>query len=146
MRKLAISAVAAIALLSVPGGAQGDSPQGPAAGAAKAKPTRVSCSNKGGTKYILSRKPARCDIFGPNGSFGGGVALKSLKWKHWGRKTATATGIECGFKADCVNVSVKVKAYRLRKCGSKRSYTRVKTTSKFGSTTARPPRCGGSAY
>jgi hypothetical protein len=137
MRKLVLAAVAAALVLA---------PIASGASASRAKPTRVSCSNKAGTKYLLKRKPSRCDIFGPGGSFGGGVALKGLKWKHWGRKTATATGVECGFKAECEDIAVKVKAYRLRKCGGKVSYTRVKATSKIGSTTARPPRCGGSTF
>jgi len=113
--------------------------------AAAAKPKRITCVNKGGSDYLLKRKPGRCTVFGSGGTFGGGVDLRGLKWTDWGKKAARATGIECGFRQDCVNIPVKVKAFRLRTCGGKRVYTRLRASSTFGTTTAPAPRCPGPA-
>ena len=109
--------------------------------AAAAKPKRLNCVNKSGTKYVFKRRPASCAVFGPGGSFGGGVDLKRLEWKGWGTKTARATGVECGFRLACSDVAVTVRAYRLRTCGSRRVYTRLKAKSKFGTSTVAVPRC-----
>lgn len=108
-----------------------------------AKPKRLNCINKGGTSYVFKKRPKTCGVFGPGGTFGGGVDLRQLKWKGWGTRTARATGIECGFRQDCTAVAVKVRAFRLRTCGGKRVYTRLRATSKFGTTTAPAPRCPG---
>ena len=108
---------------------------------AAAKPKRLNCINKGGTEYVFKRKPKACGVFGPGGSFGGGVDLRQLKWKGWGTKSARATGIECGFRADCSDIPVTVRAYRLRTCGSRRVYTRLRARSTFGTSTVAVPRC-----
>jgi hypothetical protein len=138
---LTVAAALTVAALAAAGGAAG-SPSGEAS----AKPTRISCLNKGGSAYRYKRKPRSCAIFGPGGAFAGGVDLKKLAWTGWGRKTAKARGVECGFDAECSDIDVKVKAYRRRTgCNGKRAYTRIKATSQFGTTVARVPRCPGPA-
>jgi len=114
---------------------------GTASAGAAAKPKRLNCINKGGTAYVFKKRPRACAVFGPGGTFGGGVDLKRLEWKGWGTKTARATGVECGFRLDCSDIAVTVRAYRLRTCGSRRVYTRLRARSKFGTSTVAVPRC-----
>jgi hypothetical protein len=112
----------------------------PAAPAAPAK--RLYCLDSAGSKYVAKRAPSRCAAFGPGGSFGGGVNLASLRWSGWGRATAKATGIERGFHLPYARTRVSVRAYRLvRGCGGRRVYSRLKASSRHGTTTVRLPTC-----
>jgi hypothetical protein len=115
-------------------------------GAASAsKRTYLLCLNKSGTATVRKYKPGSCAAFGANGAFAGGVDLKRLKWKSWGGKTATGSGVECGFRASCANIAVSVRAYRRKTACGRRVYTRLRATSRFGSSTARLPGCPGRA-
>ena len=51
-----------------------------------AKPKRLNCVNKGGTAYVFKKRPRACAVFGPGGTFGGGVDLKRLEWKGLGHQ------------------------------------------------------------
>jgi hypothetical protein len=142
-RLIAISIAVAVAagVAAVPVGADA----GPQAQAAKSK-TRILCLNKAGTKTFFRKRPRTCAHFGPGGAFAGGVFLTKLRWKGFGRRTATARGRECGFHEPCENVKVSVKAYRLRKgCRNTRVYTRLRVHSKFGTTKVRMRTCTGPA-
>ncbi len=91
----------------------------------------------------MLKHPRRCTILPPSASFASGVNLKALDWKHWGAKHATFEGIELGFHFPLSHIAVHGNAYRLRAspCGGQMVYTRVKVTSRFGTTVARPKPC-----
>ncbi len=78
-------------------------------------------------------KPSSCNTLGAEDSFAEAANLAKLKWKRWGKSTATATGIERGFREPASKIKITVTASRLEAndCGGK-SYTRIKVKSKFG--------------
>jgi len=73
------------------------------------------------------------------------VSLVRLHWRGWGRGTAHATGIEQGFHLPRDHVRVSVTVFRLRRCGRTRTYTRLRSTSHFGSLLVRMSPCPGRA-
>ena len=133
---------------------------------------RVPCLNDAGTKYKARFTPERCAHFSRGGAFGGGVDLHGLAWRDWGDKVATGSGVECGFQAGCtervpppcppnvicaqcpfvarapapgcsIAIPVSVEAFRKRtRCG-RRIYTRLRSTSQFGTTLVKTKACLG---
>lgn len=151
MRRLIL---ASALLLAVPGAtvatvaAQGSSSSPDRVAKAAAAPkrtaanTRLLCGKSGQTEREAKRRPSVCSTLGPKDSFAEAVNLKNLKWKHWGASTATATGTEVGFREDESNISVKVtvSAPKANTCDPRGfSYTRLKSTSKYGTTTQTLP-------
>jgi hypothetical protein len=108
-----------------------------------AKPIAYVACNPDGGSAVLRQHPLHCTILPPSAAFAEGVNLKSLNWKHWGTERATLKGIEVGFHLPPENIKVHGSAYRLRPspCGGQMVYTRVKVTSRFGTTVARPKAC-----
>jgi hypothetical protein len=107
--------------------------------------TLVLCNNDPAAGLTRAGKvhPRRCDTLGGHDSFASGANLAGLRWFGWGRATATATGIELGYHLPFAHVPVHVSAYRRRRadCGDY-VYTRLRVTSKFGTTLRRfPARC-----
>ncbi len=111
-------------------------PSGPSVG--------IYCASPDGRFYVYRRpRPARCTVFGPGGSFGAGVSLTGLRWRHWGSSAASATGIEIGFRQEPAHIRVRVSAWRIRRdCRGHRVYTRLKAASRYGTTVTRPATCG----
>jgi hypothetical protein len=98
---------------------------------------RLQCANAKATAYVLVARPRACLHFGPGGAFGGGVNLARLRWSGWDRARATATGIEKGFHLPESAIRVRVTVFRVRPCAAGRVYTRLRATSRFGTTTVR---------
>jgi hypothetical protein len=90
---------------------------------------------------VLRIRPTTCTIFGPGGSFAGGVNLARLHWISWGSSTAVGSGIEQGFHLPLEHIKVTVTLSRIVSCGGKRFYTRAQVTSGYGTTVAHPIGC-----
>jgi len=106
--------------------------------------TYLLCLPKSGTRRVVRSKPRSCTTLGPRDSSAESVALARLRWSDWGKPVARGRGIERGFHLPRTSIAVSVKVWRLRKvCGGGYLYTRLRSTSRFGSTTVRlPARCG----
>lgn len=104
-------------------------------GARSSANTFLLCLPSGESSRVTKRKPSSCTTLGPDDSFAGALNLAKLKWKGWGKATATATGIERGFRSPASNIKVRVTASRPRAndCGGY-TYTRIKSTSRYGTT------------
>jgi hypothetical protein len=71
------------------------------------------------------------------------LVLRRVRWAGWGQREATATA-RTRFKTYDPWTRVRVRAYRVRTCHaipSFRLYTRVRTTTPYGSHTWRAPSC-----
>lgn len=79
-----------------------------APGAASAATVKVACLQLGVSHLVA--KPSRCAILTPGKPASSGADLWSLRWKSWGKKTATATGIDQAFRSDGTRYRVKVTA------------------------------------
>ena len=92
------------------------------------------------TARVAKVRPSSCNTLGAQDAFADASNLAKLKWKRWGKSTATATGIERGFHKPASKIKVTVTASRLRDndCGGW-SYTRLKVKSKFGTLTQTLP-------
>ena len=112
----------------------------PAAGADFA--TRLHCATDGGSRYVPKVAPSRCTVFGPRGTFGGGVNLARIRWTSWGGATARGRGIERGFHLPYSKIAVTITAYRRKSdCVGHPAYTRLRVKSRFGTTRVRLARC-----
>ena len=104
--------------------------------------TRIYCASKDGSRYVPKVAQSRCTVFGPGGSFGGGVNLARLDWSGWGGPTAEAQGLERGFHVPLSEIPVSVKAYRRKRdCTGRLTYTRLRATSTNGTTRVRLQVC-----
>lgn len=97
-----------------------------------------------GTSFRKPRAhPRRCTTLGPHDSFAQAMNLTRLRWRGWGRRVARGRGIERGFHLPYSHVRVRLKAYRRRRaCGPNGNdylYTRLRGTSRFGTTVVRFP-------
>ena len=128
-RLAATAAVCALGVLAVPSQA--------------ATSTAYIACNPGGGSAVLKQHPDHCTVLPPSAPFAIGVNLRSIDWKHWGSAHAKLTGIELGFHLPPEHIAVHGVAYRLRPspCGGQMVYTRLRVTSHFGSTVARPKAC-----
>lgn len=107
--------------------------------------THIMCLNNAGSRYVAEYRPEKCAHYGNNGSFGGGVFLKSMEWENWGDSRAQGEGKDCGFHVPCADVHVDVVLRREREACGRRVYTRLKATSQHGTTRIRLERCPGPA-
>lgn len=110
------------------------SPLSTRAAAAAAGDVSLLCLPSGeSTNRKAKTKPSSCNTLGPEDSFAEAANLAKLKWKKWGQSTATATGIERGFRkpASKIKVTVTASGLEANDCGGE-SYTRIKVKSKFG--------------
>lgn len=103
----------------------------------------LQCADRHGSRYLFEYRPTTCVHFGPGGDFAGGVNLTHLRWRSWGRPLVRARGIEEGFHLPAEHIRVTVVAYRLRRCGRIRSYTRLRSTSRYGRLLVRLGACRG---
>jgi hypothetical protein len=77
---------------------------------------------------VLSEKPSRCSTLGPGDTRLEGVNLAKLKWRGWGGKSARSRGISRGFSKPFKRTTIRVRAYRLRRCpAGDLIYTRLAT-------------------
>ena len=143
-RLTALALGAVCCALALPATGSGGSSGPPAA--ASTLVTRIMCLNGDGDEYVPRRKPRTCAVLGSGGSFGGGVNLHRLRWRAWAEGTARARGREFGFHLPHSNIIVRVRAYRLRRACGRRVYTRLKATSRFGTTVVSVPRCPRPAF
>lgn len=103
----------------------------------------IECTNRAGLRYHRVQHPSSCPHFGTDGSNAGGVVLRQLHWRKWGRAVARAHGIECGFHLPCANLPARVRVYRRKvRCG-KLAYTRLKSRTRYGSVTIHLSGCPG---
>jgi hypothetical protein len=114
--------------------------------AASAETTRIYCATKDGSEYVPKTAPRRCTVFGPGGTFGGGVNLVNLRWQGWGGASARAKGVERGFHLPFSRIRASVTAYRRKRdCTGRLAYTRLRARSKYGTTRVRVATCRGPA-
>jgi len=113
---------------------------GPRVGAA-AKHTNVLCLNGAGSAYVVRYRPGNCAVYGPGGSFGGGVNLRRIHWRSWDEPSVRGRARDCGFHLPCADIAVRIRAYRRRHACGRVVFTRLKATSRFGTTIVRLPRC-----
>ena len=99
--------------------------------------TYIHCLNDGGSRYVRRRRPAACAHYGPGGSFGGGVNLTHIHWSSYTGREARGKATECGFHLPCANIKASIRAYRVRVVRGRHVYTRLRATSKYGTTTVR---------
>jgi hypothetical protein len=94
-------------------------------------PTTLFCGKWAGDAPVEQIKPQQCSTIGPDDSLAEGLVLKRLRWRHWGAATATAQGIIQPKTND--TIVVHATAYGRRKvCGSHYRYTRLRTTTQYG--------------
>jgi hypothetical protein len=92
----------------------------------------------------LRERPRSCNTLGRGDALAFAVNLVRLRWRGWGRPVARARGIERGFHLPLARIPVRVKVYRRRPvCGGDLLYTRLRATSRYGTSRIRlPARCG----
>lgn len=141
-RLLLVTFTACVAAVAV-AAASAEEADGPVVVAAKH--TNILCLNTAGTRYVVRYRPRSCTVLGPHGAFAGGVDLKRIRWRSWNEPAVRGRARECGFHVPCDNVRVRIRAYRRRHACGRVVYTRLRATSKFGTTTVRLARCPRSA-
>ena len=113
------------------------------AGPAHAAAPTVHCVAVDGasSRYAPQVRPARCDVFGPGEAFAGGAALRKLKWRSWGAKTATATGTSVGFRErpNPLKATVRLTGLERGRCGA--TYGKMRVTTRHGTWLVRLHRC-----
>jgi len=90
------------------------------------KRPKVACFHYGSQNVSFKAKPGRCDFMRPGCDIGAcDLPTKSLKWKHWGRPHARATGK--GFITTVGWRPIKIQLSKIRdpKCGGP-VYTKLK--------------------
>jgi hypothetical protein len=148
--RLALIAILAAptSLLASPLGAAGSTAPG-ADTAQDLSPTPrvyISCANRGATRYRRVYRPERCTHFGRGDANAGGVNLAGLRWSSWNGDVARGRGIERGFHRPYSRIRVRVRAYRVRTACGRRVYTRLRATSRHGTTVVRMAACPRPIY
>ena len=112
-------------------------------GVCRVRRAYLLCADRSARARRRRFRPRACNTLAPRQPFATAVNLAHLRWRHWGEATATARGIERGFHLPLSNVAARVRAYGRRKgCHGDFVYTRVRVSSRFGTTTVRlPTRC-----
>jgi len=139
MRRVCLLAVAALAAWSQASPAPADPPA-----ARPAVLTHILCLTRTGGQYQARWRPSACSHFGPGGTFGRGVNLAGLTWSRWGGAVASGTGRERGFHLPHSNIPATVTAYAPAiGCAGRRVYTRLRATTRYGTTIVPLRRCPG---
>jgi hypothetical protein len=100
----------------------------------------IVCNDR--PRTVVRTAPRRCTVLPPRASFSEGVNLAGIRWRSWGGISATGTGFELGFHLPFSREPVAIVAYRIRRCPSGLSvYTRVRVSSRYGTTAARAQEC-----
>lgn len=144
MRAACALAVAALAATALAGW---DQAPPASAGRPSARPAALSyvlCLTRTGAYYQVRSRPSACSHFGPGGTFGRGVNLTALRWSSWGGPVARGSGRERGFHLPYSNIPATVTAYApVTGCAGRRVYTRLRATSRYGTTVVLMRRCPG---
>jgi hypothetical protein len=103
--------------------------------------TYVACRSLGSSGTLRDRAaPSRCDTLGATDAFAESANLARLRWRGWGRTTATATGIERGYHLPLSRIPVRIYAYaRQTDCNGDYHYTRLRVRSRYGHLIVRQP-------
>lgn len=111
---------------------------------AKTHIPRLVCNDSRSLAAATAAEPKRCTVLPPTASFSEGVNLAGLTWVGWGEGSAIAHGFELGFHLPLAHIPVTVRADRraVTPCGV--VYERLRVTSRYGTTVARPEACRGS--
>ena len=65
---------------------------------------------------------------------------------EWGRSTSRAFATDCGFHLPCAGIAVTVVAYRpTRSCTGRLIYSRLRVSSRYGTTRVALATCKGAA-
>lgn len=110
--------------------------------AAKTSKPQIVCNDLRTLAAGTQAVPRRCTVLPPSASFSEGVNLAELSWSGWGGATATARGFELGFHLPLSHIPVAVRAdlRTVTRCGV--VYSRLRVTSRYGTTVVRPESCG----
>jgi hypothetical protein len=111
-----------------------------ALGLCKRRRTYLLCANARATARHRAFAPRACNTLGPRQPFADAVNLAKLRWNRWGRATATARGVDRGFRKDDKAVAVTVRASRRAVgCHGDWVYTRLRVHSRYGNDYVRQP-------
>jgi len=100
---------------------------------ASAGRTYVLCKPRESRVRERRFRPRRCMTLGPSEPFAAASNLARLRWRGWGRRVATARGIEEGFRSTPLEIPVRVRASARRPgCNGDRVYTRLRVSSSDG--------------
>ena len=79
-------------------------------GLCKQRGAYLLCANPRATARHRAFKPRTCNTLGPKQPFADAVNLAKLRWSGWGKATATARGVDRGFRKKAKAVAVTVRA------------------------------------
>ena len=134
--RLVLLGLFALLVLAIPATARPAAPVAEAGGAATAAAavrTYVLCKPRDSNERERRFRPRRCMTLAPGEPFAAASNLARLRWRGWGRRVATARGIEEGFRRDPLEIPVRVRAYARRPgCNGARVYTRLRIKSSDG--------------
>lgn len=111
------------------------------------KPTvpRLICNGgSDGRKLIRSIKPRTCGILPGDASFAEGVMLDRMHWRSWSTNKAVGVGASQGMHAYGPYITLRVLLDRPRRAcgnGSYTVFTRVRVTTKYGTSVVKPETC-----
>ena len=109
-------------------------------GLCKQRGTYLLCANARATARHRAFKPRTCNTLGPRQPFADAVNLAKLRWSGWGKATATARGVDRGFRKKDKDVAVTVRASgRAVGCRGDWVYTRLRVHSRYGNDYVRQP-------
>ena len=93
-------------------------------------------------KRVVRVAPSKCDVLPAAASFAEGLALVGLRWRGWGGSSVTGTGFETGFHLPLSHIPVAVVAYQRVRCSNgAQLYTRVRSSSSYGTVVAQADGC-----
>jgi hypothetical protein len=109
-------------------------------GLCKQRRAYLLCANARATARHRAFEPRTCNTLGPRQPFADAVNLAKLRWNGWGKATATARGVDRGFRKHARNVAVTVRASgRAVGCRGDWVYTRLRVHSRYGNDYVRQP-------
>jgi len=109
-------------------------------GLCKQRRTYLLCANARATSRHRAFEPRTCNTLGRRQPFADAVNLAKLRWSGWGKATATARGVDRGFRKKDKDVAVTVRASgRAVGCRGDWIYTRLRVHSRYGNDYVRQP-------
>jgi hypothetical protein len=109
-------------------------------GLCQQRDTYLLCANARATARHRAFRPRTCDTLGPHQPFADAVNLAKLRWRGWGKATATARGVDRGFRKKDADVAVTVRASgRAVGCHGDWVYTRLRVHSRYGNDYVQQP-------
>jgi hypothetical protein len=109
-------------------------------GLCKRRRAYLLCANARGTARHRAFKPRTCNTLGPRQPLADAVNLAKLRWSNWGKATATARGVDRGFRKNDKDLAVTVRASgRAVGCHGDWVYTRLRVHSRTGNDYVQQP-------